>query len=79
MFMVPIPFAACTFTLLLVNARYLECMTVVLVAVISTLVSIIKIDSRIHATASQYVRPIVAGLLIGVAWGIATALLQKFL
>ena len=78
MFMVPMPFAACTFTLLLVNAKYIECMTVFLVAAISTSVSIIKIDSRINATVPQYVRPIAAGILIGAAWGIATAVLQKF-
>lgn len=78
-FIVPIPFASCMFTFLLASGKYLECMILFLVAFITTSVSIIKYESRINATARQYIGAILTAISTGVAWSIATILLQKFL
>lgn len=78
-FIVPIPFASCMFTFLLVSGKFLECMIIFFVAFITTLVSLIKFGSRINATARQYTRSILAAISIGTAWSVATILLQKLL
>jgi hypothetical protein len=78
-FIVPIPFASCMLTFMLASGRYLECMILFLIASITTSVSIFKFDSRINATARQYMGAILIAISTGVAWSIATILLRKFL